>query len=73
MFVPGAVPDSLAAVIARDDAPETNRPIKRRKVTTSGPQSLAQLNGLSEDGIPQGYIPLARVKLQLVCISGILE
>ncbi|KAK5697095.1 hypothetical protein LTS12_028543, partial [Elasticomyces elasticus] len=59
--IPGTVPDSLAAVLAGDEA---NRPVKRRKANT-GPQNLRQLNGASEAGVPNGYIPLARVSFLL--------
>ena len=57
----------MAAVLARDEE-DTNRPVKRRKAN-AGPQSLRQLNGVSEAGVPNGYIPLSRVSLLLVCIQ----
>lgn len=69
---PGAVPDSLAAVIERTDAPETNKPpSKRRRLTDHAPRSLAQLYGVSESGVPNGFIPLARATLHLVCDDGL--
>lgn len=62
----GAVPNSLFAVLERED--EANRPVKRRKAN-SGSQNLRQLNGVSEAGVPNGYIPLARATLLFVCIQ----
>lgn len=69
----GAVPDSLAAIIERPDSEANNRPNKRRKLGTTGPRSLAQVHGLSEFGIPNGYTPLARLSLHLVGSNGSVE
>lgn len=59
----GAVPQALTDFLARR-IEDDSRPNKRRKVT--GPQNLAQVNRLSESGIPFGYIPVARFVLDLV-------
>lgn len=62
-FVPGSVPCSFSNFLERRNQ-DDDRPTKRRKVT--GPRSLSQANGLSESGIPLGYIPVARFVLDLV-------
>ncbi|KAJ5347734.1 uncharacterized protein N7506_000987 [Penicillium brevicompactum] len=46
---------------ASDDAP----PTKRRKVVKAGQWSLSQENGVTDTGIPLGYIPLARLTLRI--------
>ncbi|KAJ5585307.1 uncharacterized protein N7459_005107 [Penicillium hispanicum] len=58
--IPGPVPRSLADAFNTDE-----RPAKRRKVTKSGPYSLAQDYGISNNGLPLGYILLARLTLRL--------
>ena len=60
------VPRSLVEAFNTDE-----RPIKRRKVTKSGPYSLSRENGLTEKGIPLGYVPLARITLRMVSMSDI--
>lgn len=61
----GAVPDALATAFARETPESDGPPTKRRKLA-SAPQSLAELNGVSEKKEPLGYIPLARFHLYLV-------
>ncbi|KGO76798.1 Helicase, C-terminal [Penicillium italicum] len=53
--------ESLYSIFQQCD----DRPTKRRKATKGGPRSLTQENGVSETGIPQGYIPLARLTLRI--------
>ncbi|KAI9923628.1 hypothetical protein ASPWEDRAFT_38384 [Aspergillus wentii DTO 134E9] len=66
VFYPGAVPDSLATVFAQNEATGLEGiPNKRRKVTPSGPKSLRFENGVTDTGIPRGYIPLARFNLRV--------
>ncbi|KAJ5142043.1 hypothetical protein N7526_003038 [Penicillium atrosanguineum] len=66
VLIPDAVPRSLIAALAQSDAFNNgDRPTKRRKVTNSGPYSLAQQRGVSTSGIPLGYIPLARLALRM--------
>ncbi|PYI09031.1 hypothetical protein BO78DRAFT_427626 [Aspergillus sclerotiicarbonarius CBS 121057] len=61
----GNVPESLATAFGRPEQPGAfDHSTKRRKLT-SAPQSLRQLNGLSESQVPLGYIPLARFHLRL--------
>lgn len=63
----GPVPVSLATVIKRTDAPDVkDPPKKRRKLTDRAPRSLSELKGVSENGVPNGFIPIARVNLHLV-------
>ena len=69
----GAVPDSLAATIERLEPEANSRPSKRRKLGSTGPRSLAQVHGVSESGIPNGYIPLARLSLHLVGSNSSVE
>jgi E3 ubiquitin-protein ligase SHPRH len=40
-------------------------PKKRRKLTDRAPRSLSELKGVSENGVPNGFIPIARVNLHL--------
>lgn len=62
----GAVPDALVhAFTARETSVIEGPPAKRRKLV-SAPQSLRDVNGLSEHGEPIGYIPLAEFSLSLV-------
>lgn len=60
------VPPSLAT-FQQNDARDTNGgPVKRRKVSQSRPNSLAQEYGISATGVPVGYIPLKRLVLRMV-------
>ena len=54
--------ESLYPIFQQCDEPLT----KRRKTTKGSPRSLTQENGISATGIPQGYIPLARLTLRMV-------
>lgn len=58
------MPSSLSNLFERKNL-DDSRPSKRRKI--AGPQSLKDVNGLTESGIPLGYIPVARLVLDLVC------
>ncbi|KAB8230672.1 putative SNF2 family helicase/ATPase [Aspergillus alliaceus] len=67
IFFPGAVPDNLVTALARRSSKGLDSdatPNKRRKLTY-GIQSLRELNGLSDSGVPLGYIPLARFHLYM--------
>ncbi|KAL4896417.1 hypothetical protein BDV59DRAFT_106180 [Aspergillus ambiguus] len=67
IFSPGSVPDALATAFARRATPVPDGPPTKRRKLASTPQSLADLNGLSQNQEPLGYIPLARFHLYLVC------
>ncbi|RLL97244.1 hypothetical protein CFD26_106303 [Aspergillus turcosus] len=62
---PGRVPDSLATAFAQSGQLESDGPPSKRRKLTSAPQSLRDVNGASENGIPNGYIALARFDLNL--------
>lgn len=68
----GPVPNSLAAFLERTDAPDAkDPPNKRRKLADRAPRRLSELNGVSEAGLPNGFIPLTRVNLHLVRDRGL--
>ncbi|KAJ5500538.1 Zinc finger RING-type [Penicillium expansum] len=60
-FTAYATLESLYPIFQQCDEPLT----KRRKTTKGSPRSLTQENGISATGIPQGYIPLARLTLRM--------
>ncbi|KAE8350169.1 SNF2 family N-terminal domain-containing protein [Aspergillus coremiiformis] len=64
---PGSVPDILATALARRSSEDLNSdaPRKKRRKLAPGIQSLRELNGLSDTGVPLGYIPLVRFHLYL--------
>ncbi|KAL4985044.1 peptide N-acetyl-beta-D-glucosaminyl asparaginase amidase A-domain-containing protein [Aspergillus falconensis] len=62
---PGAVPDTLAHAFARHIRSESGEPLTKRRKTNSKAQSLRDIQGVSESLVPNGYIPLARCRLQL--------
>ncbi|KAL5363771.1 SNF2 family N-terminal domain-containing protein [Aspergillus floccosus] len=64
VFYTDAVPDALATAFARGKPESDGPPTKRRKLA-SAPQSLAELNGVTEKKEPLGYIPLVRFNLYL--------
>ncbi|KAJ5083816.1 hypothetical protein N7456_013243 [Penicillium angulare] len=67
VIVRGPVPRSLLAALDRkDEFDPDERAIKRRKVAKSSLNSLARTIGLSSNGIPSGYIPLARLTLRII-------
>ncbi|KAG2025657.1 hypothetical protein GB937_002376 [Aspergillus fischeri] len=65
------VPDSLATAfaqsgrLAQSGQLESDGPPSKRRKLTSAPQSLRDVNGASENGVPNGYIALARFDLNL--------
>ncbi|EAW15875.1 putative SNF2 family helicase/ATPase [Aspergillus fischeri NRRL 181] len=67
----GRVPDSLATAfaqsgrLAQSGQLESDGPPSKRRKLTSAPQSLRDVNGASENGVPNGYIALARFDLNL--------
>ncbi|KAF4221160.1 hypothetical protein CNMCM5878_009957 [Aspergillus fumigatiaffinis] len=61
----GRVPDSLATAFAQSGQLESDGPPSKRRKLTSAPQSLREVNGASENGVPNGYIALARFDLNL--------
>ncbi|KAL5042289.1 hypothetical protein BDW71DRAFT_190308 [Aspergillus fruticulosus] len=65
IFYPGAVPDTLAHAFARHIRSESGEPLTKRRKTNSKAQSLRDIQGVSESLVPNGYIPLARCRLQL--------
>ncbi|KAJ5157536.1 uncharacterized protein N7482_008636 [Penicillium canariense] len=64
--IAGAVPETLVSALTQNATWDPDGPpIKRRKVAKSGPYSLGHEVGVSSTGVPQGYIPLARLSLRL--------
>ncbi|KAJ5536840.1 hypothetical protein N7513_010026 [Penicillium frequentans] len=67
VLLPNPIPRSLLAAIEQTDILDyEEHPAKRRKVAKSTVASLAQTLGLSSNGIPLGYIPLARLALRMI-------
>ncbi|GKZ39074.1 hypothetical protein AbraIFM66950_011832 [Aspergillus brasiliensis] len=65
LFYSGNAPESLATAFVRPEQSEAHdHPSKRRKLAPAS-RSLRHLNGLSDFGIPVGYIPVARFNLRL--------
>ncbi|KAJ5992914.1 hypothetical protein N7451_008638 [Penicillium sp. IBT 35674x] len=61
------IPRSLLAAFEQTSILDyAERPAKRRKVSKSTVASLAQTLGVSSNGIPLGYIPLARLALRMI-------
>ncbi|KAJ5948434.1 hypothetical protein N7454_001741 [Penicillium verhagenii] len=66
VHLPDSVPRSLLSALEQTDSFDVNTPpTKRQKIGKPVPSSLGRELGVSTEGIPLGYIPLARLELRM--------